>query len=229
MIVRHEHPDYLLITQPDHAALAAHIANAWRADGFPQRPTRASVLTAVAEHDWAWGAVDAAPGIWPQTGAPHDVFDAPLEIRQGVWPRTIDQVAAQDPYAAALVAHHALTVYERYRPLPEWQVFFSSLERRRHALHSGPLDDDYAILGAADLLSLICCYGWRQPHRFGHYTAVHGTSGLQITPDPFGGATVDWTVSARRIPARRYASDADLRATLDLAPCVQINGTGVGA
>ena len=37
----------LCLTQPDHAALAGRLADAWAADGFPGRRTRDRVIEAV--------------------------------------------------------------------------------------------------------------------------------------------------------------------------------------
>ena len=56
---------------------------------------------------------------------------------------------------------------------------------------------------------------------------VHG-GWLEVTPDPFGGAVVPLDVPAWRIPARRYASDADLRDTVARAPTVRLTGVAAG-
>jgi hypothetical protein len=141
MIVRHLGTDLLLITQPDHAALAARIMEAWRAGGFPDRPTRARVLDATRQHDLGWQPVDAEPAIDPDSGLPYEFTNAPLDVRQQLWPRAIDQLAARDPYVAALVAQHALTVYRRFAPTPGWDTFFPAIERRR--------DDLFADLATA--------------------------------------------------------------------------------
>src|SRR5690349_3605110 len=114
MIVRRHGGDLLLITQVDHAMLAGRIMSAWRAGGLPGLSTRARILDATARHDIGWLTVDAAPTIDPPSGAPHDFLNGPLPLRQGVWPRALDLLAADDRYVAALVAHHARTVYGRY-------------------------------------------------------------------------------------------------------------------
>ena len=53
-------------------------------------------------------------------------------------------------------------------------------------------------------------------------------SGIRVTPDPFGGRAVPLAVTARRIPARRYASDADLRDAVAAAPPVMLRGVAQG-
>jgi hypothetical protein len=243
MIVRpspivHGGPDHLLlIRQPDHAELAGRIMEAWRADKFAERPTRAKALRATSQHDTGWitglEGGDDLPRVNPDTGAPYGFVDAPLSVRQGVWPRAIGKLAAEDPYVAALVAQHALTVYRRFSGDPDWQPFFKDMELRRDDLIAPDtlftFLQDYTIVGLGDLFSLIFCAGWREPYLMESYQAILHGDCLRIAPDPFEGATVPLEIEARRIPARAYASDADLRATLTEAPIVRLSGTATGA
>ena len=78
---------------------------------------------------------------------------------------------------------------------------------------------DYRCVRLGDLFSLHFCNGWSSPQdALGYQSELRGNT-LVIAPDPFGGATVPIRVLARRIPARRYSSDADLRKTLaDVVP-----------
>ena len=238
MIVRPDGPDHLLlIRQPDHAELAGRIMTAWRADKFLERPTRERVLRATSQHDFGWitglEGGDDAPRVNPETGAPFGFVDAPLSVRQGVWPRAIDRLAAEDHYVAALVAQHALTVYRRFSGDPDWQPFFKTMELRRDDLIAPDslftFLQDYTIVGLGDLFSLIFCAGWREPYLMESYQAILHGDCLRIAPDPFEGATVSLEVEARRIPARAYVSDADLRTTLTEAPVVRLSGTAAGA
>jgi hypothetical protein len=242
MIVRPDGQDHLLlIRQPDHAELAGRIMTAWRADNFLTRPTRERVLDATRRHDIGWGGGssigfegdDDHPRVNPDTGAPFGFVDAPLSVRQGVWPRAIDALVPQDRYVAALVAQHALTVYRRYSGDADWHPFFRAIEQRRDDLVA-PDDtftflQDYTIVGLGDLFSLIFCNGWREPYLMESYQAILHGDCLRIAPDPFEGATVPLDVEARRISARVYVSDADLRATLAEAPIVRLSGTATGA
>jgi hypothetical protein len=241
MIVRRDGTDWLIMTQPDHAALAGHLMQAWRADGFPDRPTRARVLRALREHDDGWRETDAAPLIDAE-GNPCDYIHVPLALRQGIWPRTVDALAAGDPYVAALVAQHAVTVYRRFHADPAWQDFFTQMGQRRDDLVArvltqanagapGSYDSfllDYAMLGTGDLFSQVFCNGWRDPYLIEGYQAILRDNRLTISPDPFDGATVALDVVARRIPARTYASDQDLRDTLAQAPTQRLTGVAAG-
>ena len=68
MIIRQSDAALVLITQPDHAALAGRIMRRWEADGFPQSPRRADILAAVDLHDNGWREVDAVPAVDPVYG-----------------------------------------------------------------------------------------------------------------------------------------------------------------
>jgi hypothetical protein len=232
MIVRRDGSDWLLITQPDHSALAGRIMAAWHADNFPDRPTRARVLRATGEHDIGWTPEDAAPRITVD-GNPADFMTVPTSVKQDVWPVALDQLAPEDPYVAALVAQHAVTVYRRYASDPAWTGFFPPLERRRDDLFAGgdfaSFLQDYVIVGLGDLFSLIFCNGWQEPYLMESYQAILRDDRLTISPDPFAGATVPLDVAARRIPARPYASNQDLRDTLARAPTVRVSGLAIGA
>lgn len=57
----------------------------------------------------------------------------PVEVRHRLRWRTLG-ILEHDSWAAALMANHAATVYERYRPAAEWTVFFAEMERTRDAL-----------------------------------------------------------------------------------------------
>jgi Protein of unknown function (DUF3891) len=249
MIIRRVDADLLLIAQDDHAALAGQIMAAWRAGGLPEHERRDRVLEATGRHDLGWRSVDAAPSIHPESGTPYEFLNAPLEVRQGVWSRALTELAPQDPYVAALVAHHATAVYRRFASTSGWEAFFPELTRRRDDLLATAglsvdiLLEDYTFVGMGDLWSLVFCNGWQEPHEREGYRAVlhdttprqHADAGvvhggwLEITPDPFDGEAVPLAVPAWRVPSRRYSSDGDLRDTVARAPTVQLMGVAACA
>jgi hypothetical protein len=232
MIIRPAGASLVLITQPDHAALAARIMDEWRADGFPHHPRRAAIGQAIVEHDNGWRAVDAAP-LLDDTGKPLDFITAPAEVRQAIWPRGVAHLAG-DPVAAALVAEHALVIYERFRPDQRWAPFFSQMTglRNEHAARAGlsleTLARDYFFLRAADLMSLTFCNAWAEPQTIGEYSfRLHGDT-LGVSPDPFEGASVVLEVPGRRLPDRRFQSRDEAKAEFDRAGVVTIRGVAVG-
>jgi hypothetical protein len=238
MIVRHADGRLLCLTQPDHAALAGRLADAWVADGVLSRPTRDQLLAAVRQHDAGWAPADATPLFDPVTHGPHGFVTAPVDVRQGAFLRGVETLAPEDPYVAALVAQHGLTVYRRFQRDPAWSAFFPALERRRDDLCAPFLArtgaqpftflQDYTLLGLCDLFSLVFCNGWREPHLMEGYEVVLEGSRLVVTPDPFAGAAVDLTVPARALPLRPYWSQADLDAAGLEAEPVTLTGTALG-
>jgi len=200
MILRPNGPTRLAITQPDHAALAAHIMRSWRADGLPTSPRRDAIVLAVAEHDTGWREIDAQLLIDPATGAVLDFRTVSGDIKRGVWPRAIARLAAA-PFSAALVAHHAAHVYSRYRTDPEWALFFPEMEtlRDRHLDVAGvsmrELLDDYVFLRIGDLASLTFCTATdMRVGEFGYMVRLERDTVI-IAPDPFGGEEVPLRIS----------------------------------
>jgi Protein of unknown function (DUF3891) len=214
MIVRRHEDRLLLITQPEHAHLAATImARAVRLSGSPRRD---AILHAVREHDNGWAEEDQAPSVDPKTGEILDFVTVPVATRQRVWPRGIARLA-DDPWAAALVAHHAYTVYERFRSDAEWARFFAAmLDARDARLRAsgrtlGDLLADYEFVRLGDLISLAFCAGWTDRQGFADWTVQLSGARVAVTPDAFGGATIPIEVTAREIRRERSRSDGDLR------------------
>ncbi len=234
MIVRRERDALVLVTQPDHAALAADLAREIRTEEDLLGPHRDSILLAVREHDNGWREVDAAPTLDPVTAQPYDFVSGPAHQKLDVWPRGVARAADMDVRAGALVAEHALTVYAYRAGQPEWQPFFTALTAMRDDLldqlgsRSGArraqFEREYRSVRLADIFSLTFCAGWTTTDEtFGYRTVLRGTT-VSISPDPFRGATVPLRVAARRIAARRYADDIDLRHAIDGATPAVLTG-----
>jgi hypothetical protein len=233
MIIRPVGDALLFITQPDHARLAADAISHWQAEGFATHPRRAVILQAAREHDNGWIEEDAATHLDAQ-GAPLDFVNVPAHVRQRLWPRAVDRMAAQDPYAGALIAQHAMAVYSASRCDDGWHAFFETMRDRREALlrqaqrEAGELEADYRFVHAADRISLAFCTGWAQPlESYGRQIRGDGRR-VEIAPDPFAGARVPLRIDARRLPTRAYGSAADLRAALDDAPVQPLEGEAIG-
>ena len=174
MIVRPAGGALHLITQPDHAALAGRIMTHWTSLAAAER--RDDILRAIRDHDNGWREPDAAPTIDPATGAVLDFVGVPAAVKQGVWPRAVAGLADR-PWAAALVAHHAVTVYDRFRNDPDWASFFARMEHLRAeqlTLVSGTMEmliRDYVYVRLGDLASLAFCNAWSDPQVLGPWTS----------------------------------------------------------
>ncbi|MEZ5319166.1 MAG: DUF3891 family protein [Vicinamibacterales bacterium] len=232
MIVRDDGSTAVLITQPDHAALAARLMSAWRLGGLIDHPRRAAILRAVEEHDHGWRDLDVAP-IVDEAGRLLDFVSAPVDLRQGVWYRGVDRLAAT-PWVAALVARHALEIYDRFRGDPAWTPFFAAMRERcdRHRADAGgstpDLDADYEFVRIGDLLSLTFCANWPGEQR-GAVRIARDDATVLVSPDPFGGLVVPFEVPAREMPAGPFASAAAAAEAWSMARRVTLTGTARGA
>jgi hypothetical protein len=235
MIVRPAESTRVLITQPDHAALAARIMRHWRSEHLQESDRRSSILLAVEEHDNGWREPDGAPIVDPATGRILDFVSAPDAVRRAVWPRGVDRLRAA-PYAAALVAQHALYIYRRYRSEPDWAPFFAEMEaaRDRHLRRAAPrtlsdLSGDYFFVRLGDLLSLTFCNAWSAPQtdESGYVVRVDRDR-LIVTPDPFAGNELQIEIDGRELPDRPFASASDAETAFANAPRVLVRGTASG-
>ena len=227
MIVR-TFPDRLeLITQPDHARLARAIMD--HCVPLRDRPRHDAILLAISEHDSGWAGPDAAPIVNPARGAVFDFISAPPALRQAVWPRSIAGLEG-DPWAAALVAQHALTVYDRLRPDGEWTPFFEAMEAARAALLRAaglPLGD---LLGGLrlrpsrrfDFAGVLLRRDRRAAVRCIHGQASWHACGRDARPLRRGGHS--FRDRARVIPNRPFHSDYDLRRALREAATAILSG-----
>jgi len=195
-------------------------------------PRRDVILHAIHEHDNGWAEEDAAPRVNPATGEVVDFVNAPADVRQGVWPRGVSRLAA-DPWAAALVAQHAIIIYGRFHSDTAWAPFFSEMQTMRDSMlraSGGGLEDllhDYEFVRLADLTSLTFCTGWTGEQRFGDW-AVRLSGTRVLTPDVFGGAEIPIAIAAKELLRTRFRSDAELRDVLRDAPGKVLTGTVAG-
>ena len=237
MIVREETSTFLLITQPDHARLAERIGAAMRRERALETADRDAILLAIREHDNGWAEVDAEPEVEPATSRPRDFMSGSARVKYDLWLRGIGRAAQMDPRAGALVAEHALTVYAYRRGDANWQTFFDSVTPIRDDLlkQIGMLTGEareafqrqYRCVQLADAFSLQFCGGWTDVSSL-EYQAIMRGNELLISPDPFDGTTVPLQVLGRRIAARRYHDDGELRQTIAAATPEVITGNARG-
>jgi hypothetical protein len=231
MIVRSTGDSLQLIRQPDHAHLAGRIMQDVLM--LAEHPRRGAILHAIAEHDNGWAEEDVAPMLNVENGRVYDFVTAPADTRQRVWPRGVGRLA-RDPWAAALVAQHALTVYDRYHHDPEWREFFGEIERLRETYRNrrggsmAELAADYRYVRLGDLVSLVFCTGWTEEQRFAEWTVRGAGTKVVVTPDPFGGRTIPIDVTARVIPGQSFQSSVELEVAWSQAKTTTLRGETAG-
>lgn len=226
MIVRSAGQGLHLITQPEHALLARRVMERWAPLYGVER--RSAILLAIEEHDNGWQEPDAAPEV-AANGRVYDFIALPTPERQAVWPRGVGRLA-DEPWAAALVAHHAITVYDRYRTDAQWQGFFPAMEtiRATHLAAAGlsqeQLTHDYQYVRLGDLISLVFCNQWDEPQTYDRWRITRQGDTVLVQPDPFQGRELPLAVTATRLPRQQFDSDAALRAAIRAAPRVRLTG-----
>jgi hypothetical protein len=229
-----------LITQPEHARLARKIME--HHVPLAAQARRGVILETIAQHDNGWAEEDAAPAVNPETGRIYDFVTAPLDVRHRVWPRAVRRLEA-NPWAAALVAQHALTIYDRFRCQAEWSAFFGEMDEARQrlvrasGLAPNDLAADYVFLRLGDLISLAFCTGWTDEQRLDQWTVsasggrvvvksreAHPGEVSDIVPAVWVGAAIPIELKVREIRKETFRSDAELREALSHASTTTLRG-----
>jgi hypothetical protein len=234
VIIRTDLSPPLLITQPDHAVLAATIMRGWKRGGLPESPRYMAIMLAIQVHDNGWEEVDTEPCLDPLTGQVLDFVHVPEDVRHGVWLRGVARLTGE-PYAAALVAQHAVHIYRRMRQQAGWRQFFVDLTAARDAHLAAShetietLQREYAFLRLADLASLTFCGvdTGGQAQEMGYEIRLEGAR-LVVAPDPFEGESFEVEITGRELAAS-FPSVADARAAWHSASRRTISGVVTGA
>jgi hypothetical protein len=234
MIVATERGDSLLVTQNDHAALAAELLGSWRA--VADIPQRELLLRATRRHDNGWRETDSAPRIDAE-GNPQDFRSVPSRERRRLWERGIERYRRSDPECALLVVEHALWLHRDVVADPDLLALTETARQLREELTGedpgrlGLVTELYPWLRLADDLSLRSCMGLGAPFQLelpGAQRSLTGTLRseahredpvhstlwkLCLDPFPLAGATT-FRIRHRRISRRAYRDDADLAVAL---------------
>ena len=105
MIRRDAADDWLLISQVEHARLAADFARVWGNQRVPSLPLADPLIRAVRDHDNGWWSWEQSPGIDPAAGWPRNFTEMPMTVATSIWTASIDSAARGEfSHAAALRA-----------------------------------------------------------------------------------------------------------------------------
>lgn len=196
----------LAVAQPDHAALAGRMAEAWGDELTP------AFRAAATHHDDVWLERDAAPPWNPATGLPQGFLELSPAERRAVWERAPELAAPLGDEAGLWVLRHAVRLHER-ADQAGLKAMTARLAERCAALVEelraahGPRFDDTALargtslLALLDTLSLRLCFGVAEQVAAGVLTLAPGAGGtITVAPWPFAGDRVETFVIARRLP-----------------------------
>ncbi|WP_269525992.1 DUF3891 family protein [Coraliomargarita parva] len=131
--------DWLLLTHPDHAALAGEFARHWKNGDFAPPEPFIHILDACTRHDDSWGDRDAKPLLTREMNpsafseelvGTYDAFEEiDLDDYLRVRGEATEAAALRDPYAAVLISMHTVN-------LLTVQADLSTLNAEETVIHS---------------------------------------------------------------------------------------------
>ncbi len=238
MIVLERDNTLLLIRQPDHAAMAAAMARAWRRPTMLPAGMWDRFIDAVRRHDDGWIAAEQKPAL-DADGRPFDFKRIPSDQHLSIWRRSVDLASRDDAYACLLVAHHARYLYTHTtignddNPAAA-QGFINELAVRivrcTEPLELGDADEQAAIAPRAVNVArrLLTAFDWLSlallgalPHgshtealAFGDVEATPAVAptahGAALSPWPFEPASLSVECPAVTIAASRHTTPKSL-------------------
>jgi hypothetical protein len=251
MIRRDAGDDWLLISQVDHARIAAEIAEVWGNEQFASLPYQDLLVHAIRHHDDGWAAWEEAPTIDPETGAPRDFLEMPISDAAAIWTRSIEICLRRSPWCGLWVSRHFCHLAEfahKHRDVRSDRDTASAflaaqrelrlLWRRQIGIVANPEGlaasetAGYEWLRWFDRFSLwLCCAERSLPETLhlpdGGAVRLTARNANRITldPFPFRDATLQLTVSAARLGRRKRTSDEELRAALNATTHSELSWT----
>jgi hypothetical protein len=109
MIRRREGDSFMLITQHDHALLAARLMAEVGNRTFHASRRRSELIEATSLHDSGWPMHDDRPTLNGE-GYPLDVFESPRSVTFPAWQAGADRAAGVSAYVGLLVSMHVLSL-----------------------------------------------------------------------------------------------------------------------
>ena len=205
---------WVLVAQPDHAALAGDIARLANSDIFPA--LNEEIIQAISLHDEGWKAFDNAALV--KDGRPLSFLDLRSADLVNAWKDSIDCAAQVGALAAILVSGHFVRIGQLHLQLRgknvDVETFLADEAARQTSLRSKQSLSAEEIevltdfLQFCDLLSLYICCGSRDsvefPQRFkGQGIRLRRNDEFcRMEPRVFGGG------GSLGVAARKYPGEA---------------------
>lgn len=238
MIRRVDGNDWLIISQIDHARLAGALAAHWGSEFVAPLPRPDLLIPAVENHDDGWKEWEQQPRVDRATGRPRNFTEMPLVEATAIWTRSIDRCAQSSAMGGVWVSLHFCWLARRAsaddpaeagaieRFLDLQAALQRSLRMQVESEFPGGeldalIDRGFRFLQAFDSMSLWLCCG--EPTRPMTATLPDqepltfqpiDSRRIRVHPYPFSAPMLELHVPARRIPARRYEDDRQLREAL---------------
>jgi Protein of unknown function (DUF3891) len=245
MIRRNRANNWLLISQREHARIAAELADGWNDSEVIQFPHRSELLSAIRHHDDGWAVWESKPTI-NDDGEPREFTEMPMSDATSIWSRSIDICAdsvsgtVSSAYGGLWVSRHFCYLAEGARDSrhsttdldsiddflsrqtslqKSWrQQVGTSVENARACEEQG-----FHWLQTFDRISLwLCCADrsdrWDVALPSGYQTAFvpQADGPIALEPFPFREA-VTLSVDCLRLPRQTLRDNEQLRLTIQEA------------
>ncbi len=232
---------WLLISQVDHAHLAAEIAAVWGNAQVPPLPHEHQLVLAVRDHDDGWQEWRRSPTIDPETGLPRNFTEMPMDVATAIWSQSIHKCRQHSPLAGLWVSEHFRFLGSMARETRDdgsedataIDEFLSQQQKLQMAWRNETEGESASNIDATietgfrwvqffDALSLwLCCAERTQPQQtvtpggqtLG-MTPLQPPSKIAFDPWPLSVARLELSVPAWSIPAKRLSDDAALYAAI---------------
>jgi hypothetical protein len=251
MIRRDADGQWLLISQVDHARVAADIAALWGNSAVAGLPMPDELVPALRDHDAGWSIWERTPRIDPSTGLPRDFTEMRMDDSTDIWSRSILFCAGRSPLQGLWVSKHFCWLAESAREhrggnrqdIAAVDAFLAAQETLQSQwwgeaatrFDGGELADlvenGFRCVQFFDRISLwLCCAERSQPwdvelpEQTGSVFRFTPRSSVDSTIDPYplSCPQLDLSVQAKLIAAKRYSSDEELHGALSAAPAATV-------
>jgi hypothetical protein len=218
------HQGWEILTQRNHALLAAELLAPWPPERRPQPWFQ--LLNACAQHDHGWleSELDC---LVDETGRPIDFLHMTIEASLGVSRRSLQHAEAQSRWCAILVARHLEYLFSA-KDDPATLACAAETRSRRQAymeelgVSRQHVEEMYELLCWADSLSLVLCCQDLEFTRMlslqaqGRDFTVHqlGRDRWSLSPWPYPEARLRLQYEVRVLPQSRFADAKALRQAL---------------
>jgi hypothetical protein len=220
---------WLLISQVEHARIAAELAVSWGEPPLQAVEQPEIVLPTIRRHDDGWDEWESQPAVDAE-GKPVSFTEMSPADGNAIWQRSIESLADLGPLAQYLVASHFVDRRRKSTETsPERTAFVDDFERRRaewfdHWQRQDPTRNTVERANRAlrqlqffDALSLWFCCEPRAAEE--SLTTPSGATlrllpaaaaEIQLAPWPLRRPELDLEITARAVTRRAYSSSREL-------------------
>jgi uncharacterized protein DUF3891 len=233
-VLLREHGDAVIaIGQASHSWMSGQLARRWDPPPAPYE----EVCLAAEQHDIGMAEWDLRAELNPRTQLPYSFLELPVATAIRLWSVAPAKLLSQSRYAALLVSMHG-TALSRRRDLAKLEPgerelvedYLAAQAELQDALarlvgaDADELGRNQRLVWAWDSISLALCLQWRALTLDDFTLTQTATDRFELDPWPFRDEELQVRCEGRLLD-RRYATESELHAALDVAPSVPLSFT----